>query len=369
MRPFFPALLLIGFILCTAPFMGLLRREAFDVVPTAALALLFLLLAIPAAALAVYSLLRIRKQPPWCFATLIAAAAFVWLQLTMTLGDGDVTVSLVERTHIAIYGLLSWLFYQSFRRKEVEDLSLLFLPLLLTAAAGALDEGVQFVVSTRLGDIHDVKLDALAGVAGVLVGLSLHPPRAFHWRIDRPRRLTDGLAFTLLVIGLFYANAHLGYLIHDPEIGSFRSWSTREQLLETAEDRARRWAIKPPRISPTTLEDLYLTEAGWHVNYRDICYQRQRFDLARHANLILETYYAPYLDLENFHGTHRRRYGPQVLKELAAHPIDPEGFVSPVLSRRVFLWPPKRSFLSGLLVVVGLLWMGPRVRERFTPKT
>ena len=364
MKPFLPALLLVGIILATAPFMGLLRREAFDAFPVAALAVLFLLLSIPATGLLVYAILRIRSHRLWRYSGLVGAAAFVWLQFTMTLGDGDVTVSLVERTHIAIYGLLSWLVYRGLRRQGTQDPSLVLLPLLFTAAAGALDEWAQFLISTRLGDYRDVQLDALAGISGVLVGLSLDPPGAFSWRLARPRRLTDGLAFTLLVVGLFYAHAHLGHLIHDPEIGSFRSWSTREELLATAESRARRWAEAPPRISPFTLEDLYITEAGWYASHRDGCFRRGRFDWARQSNRILETYYEPYLDLENFHGTYSRRYSPQQLEELEAHPIDPQTMVSPVLARRIFLWPPAPWFRGLLLALVGLLWLGPRVRPR-----
>lgn len=359
-KPFRPAFLLICFVLCAAPFLGALRREMFDAFPVAAVAALFLFLALPAVGLVVYAILGIRSQRGWRYGGLILAAGFVWLQLTLTLGDGDVSVSLIERTHIVIYGFLSWLFYRAFRL-ETEDISLVLLPLLLTTAVGALDEGVQFLASTRLGDYRDIQLDALAGISGVLVGLSLDPPKTFRWRPAKWQRLSDGLALTLLTVGLFFYHAHLGTLIHDPEIGRFRSWSTQEELLAAGEVRARRWALHPPKISPWTLEDLFITEAGWYANHRDACYSRRKFSWARQSNLILEKYYAPYLDLENFHGKHRRRYGPQVLRELESHPVDPQTYVSPVLARRIFLWPPKHLFLAGLLSVVGILCLGPRL--------
>ena len=52
-----------------------------------------------------------------------------------------------------------------------------------------------------------------------------------------------------------------------------------------------------------------------------------------------------------------------MLLEKEAPRLDPEGFVSPVLDQRIYIWPPKPAFLAVLLISVGLLVAVPRLKR------
>jgi hypothetical protein len=157
--------------------------------------------------------------------------------------------------------------------------------------------------------------------------------------------------------------ANLGYLIEDPEIGRFRSWHSAEGLRRAALERSTDWAENPPgEASPWNAEDLFLSEAGWHNRHRNSSIEHGFYGLAHHANRILEKYYQPYLDLEEFRQTGNRRFPPHALAKLhkEAPQLDPESYLSPVLEQRIYTWPSKSVFLSILLVSVGLLFGLPR---------
>ncbi len=345
----------------TAPFIGQLRHWVFEAHLGPALVFLVLGLSLPALGLVGYALIRIRTRRWIRFGALGLAAGAVALQLQMTHGYGDVVVGWVERVHIVEYGLVSWLLYRGLSKMGARDPSLILLPLAGTAAAGAVDELVQSLAASRIGEIRDVGLDALAGTTGVLAGLGFEPPERFSWRLERPNRLFRGLAVSLLVLGGFFYQAHLGYEIYDREIGHFRSWFPRAELEAAAVDRADRWAREVPSVG-VAFEDRFLTEAGWHAGHRDHNYRLGHLYWARQANLILEKYYYPYLDLEGFQGLPSRRYPERMLQELeTTHPVDPETYYSPVLQKRIYIWPSKPAYLAALLSACGLLWFWPRI--------
>jgi hypothetical protein len=93
-----------------------------------------------------------------------------------------------------------------------------------------------------------------------------------------------------------------------------------------------------------------LTEAGWHSGHRQRNFELGYYYWALQANRILETYYAPYLDLEGFGRPDRRRYTPQVLQRVTRQSVvlDPRFYHSPVLQTRLYVWPSKPLFLGVL---------------------
>ena len=275
---------------------------------------------------------------------------------------------MVEKVHILEYGLLAYLLYRAFRPAAVRragDLSVPLLVLLWTTFAGTVEEGIQWWVETRTGEIRDVLLNALSGLCGLVFAVSLEPIEGFEWRISPAgwRRLGTSAAILVLAVGVFFYAAHLGYMVEDPEIGRFRSFFTREELLEASAQRAVEWAANPPgELSPWRREDRYLLEAGWHNQHRNHAYELGLYDLARQANLILEKYHAPYLDLESFRKTGDRRFPPHVLAELEAKAPRraPEEYLSPVAEKLIFTRPSKPVFVALLLPVVVALWGLPR---------
>ncbi len=381
MKRFLPAILLVVLIVASAPFMGLIRDLLFDRFEAAAVRYLALALLGLAAAAFLYAVSRIRRHRLLRYATLALAAGLLWLQETvLSAGISDsglaARVNVAEKIHLVEYGFLAFLLYHAFLAspsgERASGPATFLLPLLWLTAAGVLEEGMQWLVEIRLGEIRDVFLNLYAGVCGLIFSLALDPPASFAWHLgvrDR-RRLAGAAAVAVLALGLFFGFAHLGYEHFDPEIGRFRSWHSLEQLRQAAADRAERWQRDPPtELSPWHREDFYLTEAGWHANHRNERYRAGDLYLAAQANRILEKYYAPFLDLESFRGSGKHRYPPEVSRDLEdrAPRYPPERYRSPVLEDRVYPWPSKRLFFAALIPAVIAIWLLPRAFGRRRP--
>jgi hypothetical protein len=362
-KRFLPSLLLSLGIVVLAPYVGVLRQSLFEAFPMGALfALGGALLATGGLALG-FAFWRIRTRRLPRFLGLLATVLLVWGQ-NFGFGTADIEVNIIEKLHIVEYGLLAWWLYRALLHGPAErsasggdagrhgDVSLLLLPLFGVCLAGTLDETVQWLVATRTGDVRDIGLDVYSGACGVLFALCLEPPERFRWRVGRRPWVLGWGALALLGLGLFFSQAHLGYLIEDPEIGHFRSWHSRDELLRLQGQRAVSWRHRPPgrNASPWRLEDRYLTEAGWHSGHRQRNFELGYYYWALQANRILETYYAPYLDLEGFGRPDRRRYTPQVLQRVTRQSVvlDPRFYHSPVLQTRLCVWPSKPLFLGVL---------------------
>lgn len=375
LKRFLPALTLVVLVVSSAPFVGLVRDFLFDRFEAAAVrGIAWVLLAL-AACVFLYAIARIRHHRLLRYGGLALAAVLLWLQETLlSAGITDASfasqVAVAEKIHLVEYGLLAYLLYRAFKPREgTVDLTDLLLPLLWLTVAGVLEESMQWLVETRLGEVRDVALNVYAGVCGLLFSLALDPPERFAWRRspEHRRQVADVAGLAILSLGLLFSFAHLGYEHSDPEIGSFLSWHSLEELRDAAADRSRRWRDDPPTaLSPWRREDYFLTEASWHVNHRNGSYRAGNHYLAAQANRILEKYYAPFLDLESFRGSGKHRYPPEVLRELEAEAPrrDPERYRSPVLEKRIYTWPSKGLFFAVLITVVLAIWLLPRVARR-----
>lgn len=366
MHRYLPALALTFAIVLAAPFVGRVRDFLFDSYGDQTVKVLAASLTGLAAVLFLGAIVRIRENRLLRYAGLAAVALLLYLQ-AVGFETELAQVNVAEKIHIVEYGLLALLLYRARRGRlesgAAEDFSLLVLPLLWVTLAGTCDEAMQWLVETRTGEIRDVALNVLSGLVGLLFALSLFPPERFSWRLPIDSALGDSAALTALVLATFFFFAHLGYLVEDPEIGRFRSMYSREELLQASKDRTQRWATDPPGdISPLTVEDQFLSEAGWHNHHRNSSFEHGFYGLARHANLILEKYYQPYLDLESFRNTGSRRFAPHAVQvlETEAPVLDVEGYVSPVLEGRIYTRPSKPAFLAIVIPSVLLLWWLPR---------
>ncbi len=371
-------MILVALVVSSAPFVGLIRDYMFDRFEAATVRYLALAFLVLAMAVFLYAVARIRHHRLLRYGGLALAATLLRLQETLlsaNISDAGIAarVNVVEKIHLVEYGLLAYLLYRAF--KPAGDLSMLLLPLLWLTVAGVLEEGVQWLVETRLGEIRDAFLNIYAGICGLIFSLSLDPPvgspgggqtERFSWRLAAPRRrrVGEACALAVLALGLLFSVAHLGHEHFDPEIGRFLSWHSLEELREAAVDRSRRWRNDPPtRLDPWRREDYFLTEAAWQVSHRNERYRAGDHYLAAQANRILEKYYQPFLDLESFRGSGKHRYPPEVRRELEAKAprYDPERYISQVLEHRICTWPSKRLFFAVLIPVVLAIWLLPRV--------
>ncbi len=378
LKRFLPALTLVVLVVSSAPFVGLVRDFLFDRFDAGAVRGIALVLLALAACVFLYAIARIRHHRLLRYGGLALAAVLLWLQETLlSAGITDASfasqVAVAEKIHLVEYGLLAYLLYRAFKPRDgTVDPTVLLLPLLWLTVAGVLEESMQWLVETRLGEVRDVALNVYAGVCGLIFSLALDPPERLSWSLapEHRRQVTDVAGLVILALGLLFSFAHLGYEHSDSEIGRFLSWHSLEELREAATDRSRRWRDDPPtELSPWRREDYFLTEASWHVNHRNGSYGAGNHYLAAQANRILEKYYGPFLDLESFRGSGKHRYPPEVLRELEAKaPRDrhaPERYRSPVLEKRIYTWPSKGLFFAVLIPVVLAIWLLPRVARRY----
>lgn len=372
MKRFVPSIVLVLVLVATAPFVGQLRNYLFDTFAGRAVMVLsagFTLVGVVALGVAIY---RIRERRWIRYGGLVVVLALVWLQ-SVGFATDLATVNVVEKMHLLAFGLLALLLYRAWHAMwDEHPLDLLILPMFWVTVAGTLDEGMQWMVETRTGEVRDIWLNVVSGAIGLLFAVCLDPPKGLRWRLLDGRLICRSAALAIFALGLFVYDAHLGYMIDDPEIGRFRSWHSPEELRQAAEERTQRWATDPPGdLSPWVLEDRFLSEAGWHTHHRNSSFEHELYPLAHKANRILEKYYVPYLDLEHFRQTGDRRFPPHAVAKLeATPPVKPENYVSPVLEGRVFVWPSKRLFLAVWLPLVTGLWLlGQRFGVSQSPRS
>ena len=113
----------------------------------------------------------------------------VWIGLALAVAAWMVLVRLgvpgADRTHLFEYGLLGVLMYESLRERRRNGATgppPAFAAILLTSAAGALDELVQAVNPGRVLDPRDLFVNALAAVSAVSASSTM---RAMRRRLKR----------------------------------------------------------------------------------------------------------------------------------------------------------------------------------------
>jgi len=299
---------------------------------------------------------RVRRQGRRQFAILLAALALgaVFARLLST---GAPEVDVVERFHFVEYGLLTALFYRAWRDRA--DGSVFFLPLLAGVLVGTLDEWFQWFVPARVGEMHDVWLDAVASACGLLFAVGLAPPVRFTPFLGRgsQRRVCVLAAATTLAFAIFFQSVHLGYQIGSPETGTFRSTYSAEELLSVSRDRATKWRGQAPVVPGlVSREDHYLSEALWHVQRRNRAWTAQDIFVAWQENRILETFFAPALDAPSYLGRAGFRWpAAQRLDAEARSGRDHSPYVSDAEPYPLYTWPKSIFWTMVFAVVAGLV--------------
>lgn len=251
--------------------------------------------AVPAALVLVVGFRRIRDRRPLRYALAalgagLGVAYILFAELTFT-----------EAFHFVEYGILAILFYRVW--PGADDWSIVALPLLAGATIGSIDEWFQWFIPIRAGEARDVLINVVATACGLLVAVAADMPARIRLALDRRSRrvVTTAAAAALVAFGLFFQTVHVGYDVHDPEIGSFRSHYSAAELADAARDRAARWRSAPPVVQRRLWrEDHYLTEALWHVQRRNGAWASGDAVTAWRENRILETFYAPVLETPTY---------------------------------------------------------------------
>jgi len=107
----------------------------------------------------------------------------------------------LERTHLFEYGLLAVLVYEAMAERRANGRAVRFPGLVAVFSAtmlGWMDEAVQGLIPSRVYDVRDVVVNALAAVIAVAsaatlrwVRARLHPPHNRHRSVVKPREVVD----------------------------------------------------------------------------------------------------------------------------------------------------------------------------------
>ena len=294
--------------------------------------------------------------------SLIAAAVAIAGGDARTVSTGDPEVDMVEAFHFVEYGVVAYLFYRAWRRRP--DLSGVLLAACAGIAVGIADEWVQWLVPGRVGEMHDVALNAVAVVCGLLFSTGMHPPLSLAF----PRRRGPCVAIGASAGILFVAGAgfvdrvHLGYEVHDGQAVVFRSRYDTRQLAAAAMNRAARWDASPPPRRGFSREDHYLTEGEWHVTRRNNAVGTGDWHAAWGENVILERFYAPVLDRLGRWSIEQKT---TVERSLAARTRDP--YVSDAVPYPIYVVRRSTFWLLAGLISGAIVWLCARAGNASEP--
>ena len=260
-------------------------------------------------------------------------------------------VALVESFHFVEYGAVAWLFYRAWRGRP--DVSGVAYAACAGVAVGVADESVQWFVPGRVGEMHDIVLNAVAVGCGLLAAAAVHPPASLVMPERRRSRLVLGAAIAVLLVAVaaFVDRVHVGYEIVDVQAGTFRSRYDAPDLLAAAADREARWKVSPPPDRGFSREDHYLSEGRWHAQERNAAAATHDWPVAWGENLILERFYEPVLDYGN-------RWPPEQRAEIEQHvtSANTNSYVSDAAPYPIYRIPRMTFWLVTALGVMAVVW-------------
>jgi hypothetical protein len=288
-------------LILLAPFLGEVRRMLRASFPGHFVLILGAALGLMLAAAVATALVHIRDRRAMRYGS-IATALVVATAYSVWNASPDPQVNAVERFHFLQYGLITFLFYRGWH--AVEDPAIFVLPVLAGLVVGTVEEWFQWFIPARVGEMRDVFLNGAAIGCGVLFSFGVDPPRHMPGRLQPGslRRIAQLAAVAIIVFAAFVHSVHLGYVVTDPDAGTFHSRYDASRLLALSRNREVAWKTAPPLQRPPRVsrEDQYMSEGLLHVQERNRRWAADDIDAAWQENLILERFYAPVLDTPSY---------------------------------------------------------------------
>ncbi|MFQ6103720.1 MAG: VanZ family protein [Candidatus Glassbacteria bacterium] len=206
----------------------------------------------------------------------------------------------IESIHFVEYGIVSLLMYRALR-ESFNETYIFLASFLLTYSLGIVDEFIQFLLPNRVGAFRDVLFNA---VSGGLVQMLL-------WRGIMPEGLLKGLparsfklvgilaSMNCLATGFFISRvSDFGYLIKDPEVGTFFSRLSGEEIMETDSLRWKEYAEAldsslevPYSKFLAQTKDPFLYEMRVHIFRRDRHFEDESYRVSCCEEEILRKYF------------------------------------------------------------------------------
>jgi VanZ family protein len=208
-------------------------------------------------------------------------------------GSPDLAIRAVERFHFVEYGAITFLFFRVWRERA--DWSALALPAAAAFIVGVAEEGYQWFLPARVGELKDVWLNGVVIACGLLFSLGATPPASFRygWNQWSIRLTARALTLAMLALAAFIQVVHVGVMVIDGQAGTFESYYRAERLAALDQERATAWKTNPPVARPPRFsrEDQFTTEALQHVQARNKAWGAGDAFTAWRENLILEHHY------------------------------------------------------------------------------
>jgi VanZ like protein len=325
-------------VVVAAPYVGQIRAAIQTALPGQYRLVIGGGIAVAVAVAVATAFARIRDRRAMRYGLIAAALAggVIYAGLTAT---GNPNVDVVERFHFVEYGFLTLLFYRVW--SERANVTSVVYPLLAGMMIGTFDEGFQWLVPARVGELRDVLLDGAAVGCGLVFAIGLEPPTTLTTVLDRGTR-RELAAFVVAAIvtaaGFFHA-VHLGHEIDGADAGRFLSRFTAEQLTQAARDRAVRWRSDPPAVlHRLSIEDHYLAEGLWHIQRRNEGHGLHTWK----ENLILERFFEPVLDFPTYSTPSAARWPrDQRANVEASEASDARVYVSDANPYPIYTWRPR----------------------------
>jgi VanZ family protein len=342
------AMAVSAIVIVAAPYVGQIRGAIQAALPGQYRLIIGGTIAIGVGAAIVHALIRIRERRLLRYSLIAVAIAIGTIYAAVT-ATGNPLVDVVERFHFVEYGFITLLFYRAWHDRA--NVAVLLFPLLAGTMIGTLDEAVQWLVPARVGELHDVLLDLVAVVCGLVFSAGVQPPLAIATRLDRGarRELAVFVAACVTVVAGFFHVVHLGHEVDGGEAGRFLSRFTAAQLEEAAKDRAVRWRQRAPNVLHRfSIEDHYLAEGVWHV-------QRRNEGTGLHTwkeNMILERFFDPVLQFPTYSTPSGARWSVEQRANVEAREAGHDGpYVSEANPYPIYTWNP----VAFWTVVAGLI--------------
>ena len=287
---------------------------------------------------------------------LIAAAMAIGIGYARTVRTGDPQVDMVEAFHFVEYGLVAYVFYRAWRQRP--DLSGVLFAACAGLAVGVADEWMQWFVPARVGELHDVGLNAVAVGCGLLISIAVRPPLSLELPRHRGSRIMLGAVVSTLFVAVagFVDRVHLGYEVREGQSVVFRSRYDAPALAAAAATRPARWEASPPAVRGFTHEDHYLSEGEWHVARRNSAIGTSDWSAALGEDAILERFYSPVLDRVG-------RLSPEQRTEMEKKFRGTAGgsYVSDAVPYPIYTVRRSRFWLVTLLITAAIVWLSARV--------
>ena len=269
---------------------------------------------------------------------------------------------LIEQVHFLEYGLLAYLIIRAIRFDR-QDPGGYWIAGLLVAVIGIGDEFIQGLLANRVGELHDVYLNALSGLLALCwFRLCLKPYENRSNSVATSQVMLPLVGVIILFIGFFNSRiSEFGYFVEDPEIGGFYSRLPPDKLGKVfpgCEFFASE--ILPKLTGDNYSETLHSLENPIHGEVLVHIFRRWKrlsrdedYYVAHCENQILEKYFKPYIHSTKFHWTAELK---REVEDSAAARLD-EYYLSPVSAHIITSFSEREQWVV-IGIIEGLILVG-----------